>query len=122
MQTGEYAKILEKAQEYLPDMTGFLRDMIAIKSESCEEEGVIRRIEKEMHAVGFDEVTIDPMGNILGWMGSGEKILAFDAHIDTVGIGNRDNWNFDPYEGFEDEECIGGRGASDQEGGMASMV
>ncbi len=122
MQSAEATRILEKAREYLPDMTRFLRDMIAIKSESCEEEGVIRRIEQEMRAVGFDEVTIDPMGNILGWIGSGEKIIAFDAHIDTVGVGNRDNWNFDPYEGFEDHECIGGRGASDQEGGMASMV
>jgi putative selenium metabolism hydrolase len=45
-----------------------------------------------------------------------------DAHIDTVGVGNRDNWRFDPYEGFEDDEIVIGRGASDQEGGMASMV
>ena len=40
-------------------------------------------------------------------MGSGDKILAFDAHIDTVGIGNIENWNFDPYEGYETEEEIG---------------
>jgi putative selenium metabolism hydrolase len=39
-----------------------------------------------------------------------------------VGVGNRDNWKFDPYEGFEDDEVIVGRGASDQEGGIASMV
>ena len=122
LQSGEYTKILEKAEEYLPEIARFLREMIAIKSESCEEGEVIHRIEKEMRAVGFDEVSIDPMGNILGWIGSGEKIIAFDAHIDTVGVGNRNNWTFDPYEGFEDEECIGGRGASDQEGGMASMV
>jgi putative selenium metabolism hydrolase len=45
-----------------------------------------------------------------------------DAHIDTVGVGNIKNWTFDPYEGMEDDEIIGGRGGSDQEGGMASMV
>ena len=56
-----------------------------------------------MKDLGFDEVEVDPMGNILGYMGSGKTLIAFDAHIDTVGIGNRDNWNFDPYEGFEDE-------------------
>jgi putative selenium metabolism hydrolase len=49
-------------------------------------------------------------------------MIAMDAHIDTVGVGNKDNWEFDPYEGYEDDEVIGGRGASDQEGGMASMV
>ena len=40
------------------------------------------------------------MGNILGFMGDGEKIIAYDAHIDTVGIGNRENWSFDPYKGI----------------------
>ena len=42
--------------------------------------------------------------------------------IDTVGVGNMKNWTFDPYQGMEDDEIIGGRGGSDQEGGMASMV
>ena len=36
-------KASEKAaQSYIPDMTKFLRDLIAIPSESCEEEGVIK--------------------------------------------------------------------------------
>ena len=49
----------------------------------------------------FDRVEIDPMGNVLGYMGSGETLIGFDAHIDTVGIGNRDNWTFDPYEAMK---------------------
>jgi putative selenium metabolism hydrolase len=49
-------------------------------------------------------------------------LIAMDAHIDTVGIGNIKNWEYDPYKGYEDDEIILGRGASDQEGGMASMV
>jgi putative selenium metabolism hydrolase len=103
-------------------MTKFLRDMIAIPSESCQEEGVIRRIAQEMENVGYERVEIDPMGNIIGYLGKGPRLIAFDAHIDTVGIGERANWTFDPYQGYEDEESVGGRGASDQEGGMASMV
>ncbi|MFZ5428380.1 MAG: YgeY family selenium metabolism-linked hydrolase [Thermodesulfobacteriota bacterium] len=110
------------AQEDLPAMTRFLRDMIRIPSESCKEEGVIRRIKAEMEAVGFDRVDIDPMGNVLGFIGTGPRLIAFDAHVDTVGVGNRSNWMFDPFDGYEDDETIGGRGASDQEGGMASMV
>ena len=122
MTNPDFVKINELAQKYKPDMTAFLRDMIAIPSESCDEKKVVLRIKDEMEKVGFDKVEIDPMGNVLGYIGSGSKIIAMDAHIDTVGIGNRDNWTFDPYEGYEDDECIGGRGASDQEGGMASMV
>ena len=122
MSAPDFTKINELAKRYEPDMTKFLRDMIRIPSESCQEEQVIQRIKQEMEKVGFDRVEIDPMGNVLGYIGNGQHLIAMDAHIDTVGVGNPDNWEFDPYEGFEDEECIGGRGASDQEGGMASMV
>ena len=122
MSTVDFSRVNELAKKYEPEMTRFLRDMIRIPSESCQEEGVIRRIKEEMEKVGFDRVEIDKMGNVLGFIGNGPRIIAFDAHIDTVGVGNRSNWTFDPYEGYEDAETIGGRGASDQEGGMASMV
>lgn len=118
----EFEKILELAKKYEPDISKFLRDMIAIPSESCQEEQVILRIKEEMEKVGFDKVEIDPMGNILGYIGQGQHIIAMDAHIDTVGVGNPENWQYDPYQGYEDDEIIIGRGASDQEGGMASMV
>ena len=114
--------ILEKAKDYQADMTRFLRDMVAIPSESCDEKRVVHRIKEEMEKVGFDKVEIDPMGNVLGYIGHGPRLVAMDAHIDTVGIGNIKNWDFDPYEGMETDELIGGRGTSDQEGGMASMV
>lgn len=118
----DFKKVLKLSEKYQKDMTQFLRDMIAIPSESAEEEKVILRIKEEMEAVGFDEVRIDPMGNIIGRIGNGKHLIAMDAHIDTVGVGERKNWDFDPYLGYEDESKIGGRGASDQEGGMASMV
>ena len=117
-----FEMVLEKAYQYKAEMSQFLRDMIAIPSESCDEERVALRIKQEMEKVGFDKVEIDPMGNVLGYIGHGPHLIAMDAHIDTVGVGNRANWTFDPYEGMEDHEIIGGRGASDQEGGMASMV
>ena len=117
-----FAKIKELSESYRPDMTRFLRDMIRLPSESCQEKAVVERIKEEMEKVGFDKVEIDPMGNVLGTIGNGKHMIAMDAHIDTVGVGNKDNWEFDPYEGYEDDEVIGGRGASDQEGGMASMV
>ncbi len=118
----EFKKVLEKANEYKQDMTNFLRDMIAIPSESCFESELIQRIKQEMEKVGFDEITIDPMGNIIGRIGHGSHLIAMDAHIDTVGIGEIKNWKYDPYKGYEDDEIIVGRGSSDQEGGMASMV
>ncbi|UCG06352.1 MAG: YgeY family selenium metabolism-linked hydrolase [Desulfobacterales bacterium] len=118
----DFKRVLQKAEQYKPAISRFLRDMIAIPSESRREANVIQRVKQEMDAVGFDRVEIDPMGNILGYIGSGRHLIAMDAHIDTVGVGDRKQWEYDPYEGYEDEEIIVGRGASDQEGGMAAMV
>ena len=117
-----FDKVVELAKQYEPAMSKFLRDMIAIPSESCQEQKVILRIKEEMEKVGFDKVEIDPMGNIFGTIGHGKHVIAMDAHVDTVGVGNPDNWKCDPYVGDETAEMIFGRGASDQEGGMASMV
>ncbi|TJX64501.1 YgeY family selenium metabolism-linked hydrolase [Soehngenia saccharolytica] len=118
----EKEKVLELAKKYEKDMAKFLRDLVKIPGESAQEEGVVKRIEQEMKALDFDKVQIDPMGNILGFIGKGEKIIGFDAHIDTVGIGNRENWKFDPYDGYETETEIGGRGTSDQLGGIVIAV
>ena len=118
----DFEKIKASAESYRPAMTAFLRDLIRIPGESAEEEGVARRIAAEMEALGFGRVELDPMGNVLGYMGTGETIIAFDGHIDTVGIGALANWDFDPYEGYETETEIGGRGTSDQLGGIVSAV
>src|SRR5699024_11364291 len=118
----DFNKIKEAAQGYEAAMTKFIRDLVKIPGESAGEEGHINRIAEEMKAVGFDKVEIDQMGNVLGYMGTGETLIGFDAHIDTVGIGNIANWTFDPYEGFESDTEIGGRGTSDQMGGIVSSV
>ncbi len=118
----DFKRVLASAEAYKLEMSGFLREMIAIPSESGREEAVIHRIREEMEKVGFDRVEIDRMGNIIGRIGDGSHLIAMDAHIDTVGVGESANWKHDPYEGYEDDEIIVGRGASDQEGGMASMV
>ena len=96
-----FEMVLEKAYQYKAEMTQFLRDMIAIPSESCDEERVVLRIKQEMEKVGFDKVEIDPMGNVLGYIGQGPHLIAMDAHIDTVGVGNMANWTFDPMRGWK---------------------
>ena len=118
----DYDVIKSRAEHYGEDMTAFLRGLVKIPGESGKEQGKVEYAAEEMRRVGFDRVEIDPMGNLLGYMGAGETLIAFDGHIDTVGVGNRGNWNFDPYEGFESETEIGGRGTSDQAGGIVSAV
>ena len=118
----DFEQIKKAAEGYRADMTRFLREMISYPSESCGEKEVVACIQRELTKLGYDEVEVDGLGNVIGWMGQGDKIIAIDSHIDTVGIGNRANWTADPYEGWEDDAIIYGRGGSDQEGGMASAA
>ncbi|MBO7634681.1 MAG: YgeY family selenium metabolism-linked hydrolase, partial [Lachnospiraceae bacterium] len=92
----DFEKIKAAAAGYEKDMTKFLRELVRIPGESAEEKGHADRFAEEMRKVGFDEVLIVPQGNVIGYMGTGSRIIAFDAHIDTVGIGYRDLWKFDP--------------------------
>ncbi len=118
----DFDAIKSAAHKYEEDMASFLRDLIKLHGESCEEGNKANRIKEEMEKVGFNKAWIDAQGNVLGEMGTGKTQIAFDGHIDTVGIGNRDNWDFDPYDGYDDGTTIGGRGGSDQLGGTVSAV
>jgi putative selenium metabolism hydrolase len=115
-------RLAQLAQSCEADIVQFLRDLIAIPAESSQEGPVIARIRQEMEKVGFDEVRVDPMGNILGRIGSGKTIVMMDSHTDTVGIGDPKEWGWHPFKGKVEDGCIYGRGACDQRAGMASMV
>ncbi len=117
-----YDKILQKAKDYELETVRFLCEMINIPAFSTKEKKVVERIKKEMEAAGFEEVWIDGLGNVIGRIGSGERIIAFDAHIDTVYAGDETLWNTPPFEAQVAGGMVIGRGAVDQEGGMASMV
>ncbi len=117
-----FERILAQARRHERDLARFLRDLIAIKSLSAQEGDVIHRVEAEMKTCGYDEVRIDPMGNILGRIGNGPRVVAFDAHVDTVDVGNPANWEVDPFEGGERDGVIYGRGACDMKGALASIV
>ena len=114
--------ILKGAAAYQDDIVRFLRDLIAIPAVSCHEGPVIERIKVEMQKVGFDEIRVDKMGNILGRIGAGKRVIMMDSHTDTVGVGDRKEWTFDPYKGKVEDGCVWGRGASDQRAGMACLV
>ena len=114
------------AKRYEKPMVRFLRDIVAIPSESAEEGPVIDRIRQEMETVGaFDRIWTDGLGNLLGQVGTparGKKLIAIDAHVDTVGVGERSEWKHDPYKGKVTGGKVWGRGAGDQEGAIPAMV
>jgi len=122
MTESKTSEIARLAERYTPEMVRFLREMIAIPSESAGEKLVVARVRAEMERVGFDEIKVDGMGSIFGRVGSGKTVIAVDGHLDTVGVGDASTWTRDPYQGELKDGVIYGRGASDQEGGIAAAV
>ena len=104
----EILKLAEKYREYTAEN---LSALVKAKSMSGGEKEAADTLAAQMRAAGFDEVKIDPLGNVIGRIGSGGKILAFDAHIDTVDTGNLDNWKFDPFSGEIRDGFVHGRGS-----------
>ena len=110
------------AKMFEAGLASFMQDVIRIPSLSSQEGAVIERMRAEMQRVGFDDVTIDPMGNLIGRIGSGPYVIAFDGHADTVDTGDLSLWDRDPHSGDIEDGVLYGRGASDQKGGIVSAV
>jgi len=117
-----FAKINELAEKYSNYTAQNLSKLVQIKSLSMGEELVQKELVRQMKEAGFDEVRIDGLGNVIGRIGNGKKILAIDAHMDTVDVGNMKNWDFEPLSGEIKDGFVLGRGTVDQEGGAAAFV
>ncbi len=116
------SKYLDLARENEAPLLNFMRDIIAIKSLSSQEGTVARRIEAEMKKLGYDEVRVDPMGNVIGRIGKGKRVIAIDGHIDTVDVGDLKQWKTDPFDPVLKKGVLYGRGCSDMKGGVAAAV
>jgi putative selenium metabolism hydrolase len=115
-------KINELAEKYSGYTAGNLSELVKTRSLSAQEGDVAAILADQMRKAGFDEVRIDKLGNVIGRIGNGKKILVFDGHIDTVDTGNLANWSFDPFSGEISDGFVHGRGTVDQKGGPAAFV
>ncbi|RMG87225.1 MAG: YgeY family selenium metabolism-linked hydrolase [Chloroflexi bacterium] len=115
-------KIKTRVEEQREDIITFLRELCAIPSMESQIREVGERAAAEMQKLGFDEVWWDKMGNIVGRIGDGPKKLLYDSHIDTVGIGDPDEWEWDPFEGKIENGIFYARGACDEKGSTPGMI
>jgi putative selenium metabolism hydrolase len=104
-------------------MIAFLRDLVRTSSLSCQESAVAARIADEMRAVGFRDVAMDRIGNVVGRIGRGNgPVLLFDGHMDTVGVSDPSAWKHDPFGAEIEDGVLYGLGACDMKGALAAMV
>jgi len=117
-----HAKIRAAAEANTDRCVALLQDLVRIKSLSCEEGGVVARIAQGMRDAGWDEVRVDRLGNVIGRIGTGPRVLAFDAHVDTVDVSDPTPFPYPPFDAVVADGHVWGRGASDMKGGMAAIV
>ncbi|MBN2054435.1 M20/M25/M40 family metallo-hydrolase, partial [bacterium] len=114
--------ILRKSKEYRDYTAENLAGIVRVPGFSGTEGDRIALLKKMCEHAGMEDVHIDGFGNLLGRVGTGRKTLAFDAHIDTVGVGDPAQWKIPPHSGLIEDGLVHGRGTSDQLGGAASMI
>ncbi len=118
----EMKSILEKAEQYRDDTARNLSKLIQEPGFSTQEKKRVQLLKKMCERAGMQDLRIDGLGSLLGRVGKGKKVLVFDAHIDTVGVGDPAQWKLPPHSGLVRDGLVHGRGASDQLGGAASML
>ena len=117
-----YSAIKEEAHRWRIRTAEMLSGLVRMPSYSGREEAVCRHVESACLELGMEEVGIDGFGNVIARIGNGDKILAFDAHVDTVGPGDKSRWELDPFSGLIVDGKVHGRGAADQKGGVAALL
>ena len=120
--TSKIDDLNQRVEANRENITTFLKELCAIPSYDSLIKDVGERAAEEMRRLGFNKVWFDQMGNIVGEIGDGPKKLLYDSHIDTVGIGDPDEWEWDPFEGKEEDGIFFARGACDEKGSTPGMI
>ena len=117
---------MDRSELLIPELQNelieFTQNLVRLKSYSGHEEEIIRFVEKKMIALGYDEVIIDSMGNLLGRIGDGDRSILFDSHVDTVEVKDEYQWNVPPFSGEIIEGRLYGRGAVDMKSSVAASI
>lgn len=104
------------------ELLRFTQTLVRTKSLSGQEGAVIKLIEKKMLDLGYDEVKIDSMGNVIGRIGNGAKSIMFDSHVDTVEVKDEAEWNIPPFSGEIVDGRLHGRGSVDMKSAVAASI
>jgi putative selenium metabolism hydrolase len=116
---GEIQKRVNSSRE---DLIQFMLEICAIPSMDSKIGEVGERVAAEMRKLKFDEVRFDKMGNIMGRIGNGKRVIVYDSHIDTVGVGDPGSWGWDPFKGKIEDGVLYARGACDEKGSTPGMI
>lgn len=104
-------------------LIGLCSDLVRCRTLTGEERPAAEVAAAAMRELGYDEVRVDRLGNVVGILrgGAGPTVL-LDGHLDTVSVANPDAWSRDPYCGDMVDGAVYGRGAADMKSAVAAMI
>jgi putative selenium metabolism hydrolase len=115
-------RVIDALAKHDDEMIRFLREIVAIPSYDSQLGDVGRAVGDRLRELGFQDVRFDPMGNILGRIGTGPRVLLYDSHLDTVGVSDRAAWQWDPFTGKVENGILYALGAGDEKGSTPPMM
>lgn len=115
---------MKLTNEQKEEIIAFTRELVRLPGESGNESRTACCVKKKMESLGYDEVSVDKGGNVLGTIKAEQPgpVLLFDGHMDVVPIREADKWEHEPYGGEISKGKIWGRGTTDMKGALAAMI
>jgi putative selenium metabolism hydrolase len=109
----------------LDDCITFAQRLIQTPSMPGDEAAIAALIADELQRLGYDEVWIDPAGNVLGRVYGRDRslpALVLNTHLDHVDPGDPALWPSPPFAAEINDDHLVGRGACDIKGPLAVQV
>ncbi len=108
----------------LESCVDFLQRLIRTEGLPGNEADTAELVRKELEELGYSDVHVDEVGNVLGKVpGRGDApAMMFNTHLDHVDVGEHSAWPHPPFGGEIHEDKVWGRGAVDIKGPLACQV
>jgi putative selenium metabolism hydrolase len=102
----------------------FTRELVQARSLAGQERDAALVCERWMKQLGYDEVSIDRYGSVIGVRRGNRtgKTILYDGHLDVVPATSPEKWVHDPFGAEVSGGKIWGRGTSDMKGAVAAMA
>jgi putative selenium metabolism hydrolase len=98
------------------DLVAFAQQLVATPSLPGEERDAAELVATKLVDLGYRDVAVDELSNVVGYLGSGPPVLMFNGHLDHVPPAGME----DPYSAQIVDGHLRGRGAVDMKANLAA--
>jgi putative selenium metabolism hydrolase len=100
------------------DLIAFAQELVATPSLPGEERPASELVAAKLTELGYRDVTVDELGNVVGYFGDGAPRLMYNGHLDHVPPAGME----DPYGAQVVDGNLRGRGSLDMKGSVTAAA